>query len=261
MSGPRPCVHAGIPEQARHLIWDTFFVRAARGVDFAAHLPWHADPVVRSILLQRAHGDVVAAAIILPGKQAGVAMVGFVCVDEGARGRGYGRDLIAAVNTAIDDAGYRAALLWTGKPAIYARQGYDVIGWDDLLRVTRSTRVASASPATTVLPWPGLGDRAGLPAFATSARRLRSDRGEAVVAQGPRGATLISWHGAPADIVAMLDDVGYAAWTVNVSTRDRFLAALPADRFIVRIEKGAATMARRSNADFHPDHVPVAERI
>lgn len=260
VTGGRLTVEAGVPDAARRLIWNIFFMRAGRGIDFAAHLPWAADPDVRTVVLHEGH-DVLAAAVVRPARQAGVAMVGFVCVDEAWRGRGYGRDLMAAVNAAVDEAGFRAALLWTGKPAIYVGTGYQEVGRDSVLRVSRLPNAPPAPATVTQTPWPGSGDRAGLPAFATAARRFRSDRAEAVVAQGARGTTLINWRGDPADVVALVDGAGHTSWMVNTAAPDAFSAALPANRFAVSVEDGAAAMARRRGAGFPLDHVPVAERI
>jgi len=253
-------VESGLPERVHHLIWDTFFVRAGRGVDFAAHLPWQADPAVRSVILEMPRGTVVGAATIRPALQGGVAMVGFVCVDAEVRGHGYGGQLIEAVNEAIDAGGYDAALLWTGKPDLYARHGYRTIDREHFLKITQLSNVAP-SPEIRVVPWPDAGDRIGLPAFARSAVRLRSDRGEVILAHGARGVSVIDWRGTPADVIATMQASGHASWAVNVTDPESFLAVLPPDRFAVAIGAGAVTMVRRRDPGFCLDHVAVAERI
>lgn len=263
VANARLLVLPGVPESVQSLIWDTFFVESGRGVDFATHLPWHADPASRTVMLVSDHGAALAAAVVRPASQTGVAMVGYVCVAAAARGRGYGRALISATNATIDAAGYRATLLWTGQPEVYVRQGYESVAREDFLSVKRLSLMSASTRAGNVIAsvWPGPNDAAGLPAFATAARRLRNDRGEAIVAIGSRGATLIAWEGAVDDVVAILDATGYAAWNVNVPAGDNFREALPADQFDVTAMTGAVVMVRCADPLFVPASVAVADRI
>ncbi|MFW2851045.1 GNAT family N-acetyltransferase [Sphingomonas sp. TX0543] len=250
-----------MPPLARNLIWETFFVHAKRGVDFEAHLPWHAAPSTRSVLLSDARGNLVATAIVRPARQTGVAMVGFVCVDEPFRGGGTGRDLIAAVNAFTDAADYRASLLWTGFPGIYTRSGYDVIGRDAFVRISRRGIGEDFAHTHASSKWPGPCDGEGLPAFAVSAHRLCTERAKLIVAEGPRGVTLLDWQGSPAEVLAIMEAEGHAVWNVNLSAPDHFLEAIPADRYAIECREGAATMARFTEAVFPIDYVPIAERI
>lgn len=261
MAKLKSSVETGVPDQARQLIWNTFFVKEGRGVAFEKHLPWHADPDTRAVVVRNISNCIIGAAIIRPAKQMGVAMIGFVCVDELERGRGYGHDLVAAVNAAVRGLGYHTALLWTGLPSIYTRSSYEELGQDIFLKINQRLSGQPTRLRITVEPWPGYGDQAGLPAFALSAQRLRSDRGEAIVAEGPRGTTLIDWRGTSADIVMIMGVAGYRSWNVNLPDRSNFLEALPADQFFIKATKGAVTMAYRFENMVAIEHVPVARRI
>lgn len=263
VTNARPLLVSGIPEAARRLIWDTFFVEAGRGIDFTTHLPWHIDLTSQTLMLVDENETALAVAVVRPARQAGVAMVGYVCVAEAARGQGHGRALICATNASIDAAGYRATLLWTGQPEIYARQGYRIVAREDFLNVTRLSTVSASISAGDIIAsvWPGSDDSAGLPAFATTARRLSNERSEAIVAIGSRGATLIAWEGAVDDVVAILDASGYATWNVNVPAGDNFREALPAGQFDVKKKPGAVVMVRCADPLFVPTPVPVADRI
>ncbi|USU10650.1 GNAT family N-acetyltransferase (plasmid) [Sphingomonadaceae bacterium OTU29MARTA1] len=256
-----PSVVCGVPEEARNLIWQTFFVDANRGVNFAAHLPWEADPGVRTVMLAGDCIQAVAAAVMRPAHQTGVVMLGYVCVDPAVRGQGYGKALIAAVNTAIDDLDYRASLLWTSKPEVYAGQGYSVVGQDNFVRVTCLTAGFGASVRFAATAWPSAGDHAGLPTFATFGRRLRSDCAEAIVVEGPRGATLIGWKGDATDIAALVGAGGYGVWSLNLSAKDDFAKTLPTNHYSVESWPGATAMVRRADPSFVIDPIPVADRI
>ncbi|KZE13286.1 GNAT family N-acetyltransferase [Sphingomonas hankookensis] len=253
-------IHPGIPDDARALIWESFFREPGRGVTFERHLPWHAGPSVRTITVREAD-DLVAAAVLRPAPQPGVAMIGYVCVAAALRGRGYGRVLMAAVGMAADEQSYKAILLWTSKPAVYAAHGYDVIERDRFVRVMQRAASNGDVPGFRQEPWPGSSAIAGLPAFATSATRYWNDGAEAIVATGPKGATLVSWDGKPLDVAALAGAAGHMRWSTNLSPDDPFLRSLPADRFDISIDDGAFTMARRFDLGFVPAHVAVLDRI
>lgn len=253
-------MHPSIPADARELIWESFFREAGRGVAFERHLPWHAAPSVRTVTVREAN-DLVAAAVLRPAPQPGVAMVGYVCVAPALRGRGHGRKLMAAVDTAADERPYDATLLWTSKPAVYAPHGYDVIGRDRFVRVMQRAPSGSDLSRFRQELWPGPSAIVGLPAFATSATRYWNDDAQAIVAQGPKGTTLVSWDGRPADVAALVEAAGHMRWSANLASDDPFLEALSADRFDISVDDGAFTMARRSDPGFMPAHVAVIDRI
>lgn len=257
----QPSIVSGVPQAVQGLIWQTFFAAAGRGVDFTTHLPWYADPAVHTVMLSNGDGQAMASAVLRPACQAGVTMVGYVCVNHALRGHGHGRTLIAAVNTAVDDLGYQAALLWTSKPEVYASQGYAIIGNDDFLNVTRLAPRTGPSVRFVATVWPEEGDTAGLPAFATSGRRLRSDHAEVIVVEGGRGVTLVDWKGSNADIVALIDAGCPETWSVNLSVEDSFAQTLTTDCYKVKRQSGATAMARRANPSFSLDPIPVADRI
>ena len=254
-------IHVGIPDDARNLIWNVFFFRAERGVNFHAHLPWSDAPDTRAAVLRDASGATVAAAVIRPAPQPGVAMIGFVCVDAGFRGQGHARTLIAFVNTTLDATGSRAALLWTTKPSLYAQHGYTLIGQDVSLQVTRTISAPSTALLVKINPWPPHGCIAALPAFASSGSSYRSDRAEAVIVRGAKGPTLLDWRGALEDVVALLDAAGVDGWSVNVTSADAFVALLDPNQYTIVRHDGAMTMARHADTTLTIDHVPIAARI
>lgn len=261
MHSPGPAVHTGIPGPARRLIWEIFFTQAGRGVSFDAHLPWADLADTRCVVLDDAAGTVLATAVIRPAPQPGVAMIGFVCVAEEARGHGYAKRLIAHANEAVDAAGCHATLLWTSKPQVYASLGYAIIGQDSFVQVTRLHPNARTMTQIAIGAWPGSQQDAGLPAFATSGTRYRSDHAEVVVVNGARGATVIDWRGSPGDVVALLDGAAIGAWSVNTPTPELFVAALDPALFTLTVSQGPLTMARRAADVAALDYVPVAARI
>lgn len=252
-------VTVGIPEAAQRLIWDTFFVEAKRGVDFASHLPWHELADTRCVSLADTAGELLASAVIRPARQENVAMIGFVCVTERSRGQGIGRALMESVNKAVDEAGYRAALLWTSHPTFYEGCGYQTIAQDTFLWVSGAGD--ASQPPALIADWPTIGDRIGLPAFAQAAKCLRYHGTKVIVAHGVRGATLVDWRGAPEDIIGLMASAGYNSWLVNLSTSDNFRNVLTARQMVIAEDAGPFVMARFAETTFDLHHIPVTERI
>jgi len=253
-------IEQGVPEGARSLIWQSFFIEAGRGTTFERHLPWYRDDAIRSIMVLD-QDEVVATAILRPAPQTGVAMIGYVCVDQSRRDQGIGRMLMDASNRVIDDQGFRAVLLWTGKPEVYTGRGYVAIHRDRLVRVTNCSEQAIDYDSIRVEEWPDSRETNGLPAFATHAARYSSNRAMAVCAQGALGMTLMDWQGEAVDVAAVLSAVGHTDWAVNLTAADPFVDALSSHGYITVESPGAFTMVRCRDIDFIPNNVPQIARI
>ncbi|MBB3880131.1 GNAT family N-acetyltransferase [Sphingomonas pseudosanguinis] len=253
-------IQQGVPDGARSLIWRSFFLEAGRGTTFEQHLPWYCDSDTRSVMVLDA-GAVVATAIIRPAPQAGVAMVGYVCVDQSRRGHGLGRMLMEALNASVDDQHFQAALLWTSKPEVYVGRGYATIQRDRFVHVKRGTGAAPSRDSIHVEDWPALGTANGLPAFATSATRYSSDQATAVCAKGPRGVTLLDWNGEAVAVADLLHAAGHEEWSVNLMGADPFAYVLSIHRYRISEVPGAFTMARCQDMAFVPQDVPTIYRI
>lgn len=253
-------IEQGVPAGARDLIWQSFFVEAGRGTTFERHVPWYRDADVRTVVVLD-DGEVVAAAVMRPAPQAEVAMIGYVCVDPSRRGRGVGRMLMDALNDAIDERGFRAALLWTAKPEVYTGRGYAVVGRDRFVRVNGPADQTADHDSVRIEDWPDADATNGLPAFATSASRYSSDRAMAVCAHGARGVTLLDWQGEAVDVAAVLSAAGHADWSVNLTANDPFAGTLSSHGYTAVESLGAFTMVRSRDGDFVPHNVPQVARI
>lgn len=254
-----PQIAVGVPDKARDLIWDCFFVEAGRGTQFKRHLPWCDDEGVCTVMLCK-ENHVTATAILRPALQPEVAMIGYVCVERTQRGQGHGRTLMYLLNMAVDDLGYRAAILWTSKPAVYLDQGYEAIVRDRSVRVTGTPQVVPMRVPATTHDWTEVGT-IGLPAFATKVLCYRSKKARAVVAEGGRVATLLDWQGDPIDVAMLLMSLGCTDWYVNLDASDPLPAKLTTHGFHVIESEGAFTMVRRQDATFVPTYVRQLNRI
>ncbi|KQM36604.1 GNAT family N-acetyltransferase [Sphingomonas sp. Leaf10] len=253
-------IEQGVSSGARDLIWQSFFVDAGRGTTFERHLPWYRNVNVRTAVLLD-DGKVIATAVMRPAPQAGIAMIGYVCVDRSRRGQGIGRTLMEAMNNAVGEQGFLAALLWTTKPEVYTGSGYAIVSRDRFVLVRSPASRAVDQESILVQNWPDAGVANGLPAFATSASRYSSDRAMAVCARGMRGITLLDWEGKPGDVAAVLSAAGHAEWSVNLTAADPFAAELSSRGYIAVESPGAFTMVRCQDANFIPHNVSQIDRI
>lgn len=250
-------VHAGVPKGARRLIWDVFFAQAERGVGFDAHLPWADAPDTQSVTI--GSDETLAALVIRPACQPGIAMIGFVCVDARARGRGHAGALMARAHAILDEAETVATLLWTGKPQVYAGMGYRTLDRDRFLTILAVKPVALAPVGRQ--SWPDASDIVGLPAFATSGERLSNAQATAVIVYSPGGVTLIDWCGEPSAVAALMGAAGHARWSVNVPQHSGFDRELDPTLFTIESRDGAFAMVRCADPSFAIDPVPLADRI
>lgn len=259
-SVPSLRIEQGVPDGARSLIWQSFFLEAGRGTTFERHLPWYGDADTRSVMVLDAE-TVVATAIIRPAPQDGVVMVGYVCVDQSRRGHGLGRMLMDGINNAVDDLGCRAAMLWTSKPEVYVSRGYVAIQRDRFVRVKRNAGTTSGQANIHADNWFALGTTNGLPAFATSMTRYSSDQAMALCAEGPRGVTLLDWTGEAVAVADVLYAAGHEEWSVNLRGTDPFAHILSLHGYSIAEVLGAFTMARCPDTAFVPQDIPIVYRI
>lgn len=253
-------IHVGVPDAARRLIWDVFFAQARRGVDFDAHLPWADAPDTRSVTIKTDKIDkTVAALVIRPARQPGVAMVGFVCVDSLARGQGHAAALMARAHAAIDEAGTAATVLWTGKPQVYAGSGYRTLDRDRFLTISALAPVP-LSPIRRQA-WPDVGGIVGLPAFATAGERLSSKHAAAVIVHSHDGVTLADWRGEPGAVAGLMHAAGHMRWSINLPQQSGFDKALNPALFTIEVRNGAFAMVRCADPSFALDPVPLVDRI
>lgn len=210
------------------LVWQVFFEERGRGLSLARHFPWlGVDPQVRYALLQE-RGELLAGLVARPVPSTTVAAIGLVCVRAERRGEGLSRLLLEHSLQALDQIGFTAQTLWTGKPDVYRRQGFVVddvevmFGIDDLPK-------AKCSPIHA-LPWPVIDDLRGLPPYALSAQLLRRSDGnaQAIVLTDPKGCAVAEWRGDDEAVIQLLASAMPASWRLHARRGDTLPAALAA---------------------------------
>ena len=236
----------GAPEAVRALVWEVFFASLGRGVSLDVHMPWLAD-AERTLCIALAETDdaqpALAALAIreidLPpvGR---VGLTGLVCVRADRRGQGLSTRLLAEAEAEARRAGLVALLLWTGKPDVYAKVGYQVDQVEQVVRVTRP----DAALASTDFRCEAQSLPLGLPPFAAGALSCSSAAASLTVLTGPQGHTLAAWTGPWDEIFALLAAALPSQWQFNAGADDELLHQLAQRGWGLEASPGAVRMRR-----------------
>lgn len=243
------------------LVWDVFFQERGRGLSLAQHFPWlgkDADALYAS--LTEGH-ELVAGLVAKRIAGTTVAMVGLVCVRADRRGQGLGRQLLDQSLHALDERGFTAQTLWTGKPDVYRAQHFEVD--DDGLLLTVDGWEPQVGTSLTTQSWPTSADLRGLPPYALSACVFQSADAQAIVLTDPRGSAVAQWLGADDAVAALLAACMPAHWRLHALVGDTLPAALRARGARIHTEHNALQMWRHSPGRPHSPHpvLRVLDRI
>lgn len=255
----------GVPADAQRLIWEEFFASRGRGIDWATHLPWASEG---GVLCASATVDtiVVAALLIRPIPGTTTAMIGYVCVDPAFRGHGLSGRLIDLACESLRPLDLGHLLLWTGKPAVYARVGFTVASSER--RMTIRPPIAGGVAPVTLLAWPerndvGGGDTvAGLPPFATAAWQATTPGIRILMADTPMGATLLDHSGSPDAVLRVMAALRPGDWSVTLEEEHPLRTHAMTTGLCYDDAPGPLTMYRAlGTTSTAPAYVPPAFRI
>ena len=236
---------AHLPPAYAALLWDTFFTQRGRGLSLTAHLPWMDTPAPGLAFATLSEGDTLLAGLTVRPCGDLTAAVGLVCVRADQRGKGLSRMLLEQALTCVDEGGFNATTLWTGKPRVYESQGFRALD-ESLLCDVRDLPPREA--AVQARSWPdaqevGSKDR-GLPPYALHGLRFCSDRAAALVVQDPLGVSVAEWQGSDDAVVALLRAVMPARWRLQALGSDTLPQALAANGATLNITPQALQMWR-----------------
>ena len=219
------------------LMWSCFFAERDRGRSLVEHFPFLAD-LRRSrawlATLRDGRSQTVACLVVKRhSEHADTASIGLVCVRADLRGQGLSQSLLSIAIQRTGELGMTRLTLWTGKPAVYVRHGFEIrdpalFGW------VRKTTVPT-SPLTVAarrMAWPDIqetqGSNRGLPPFAVDAYRLIDgrDRAQALIVLDGSGPLVAEWSGDDVDVAHLLGAELPATWRLNALQGDTLITAL-----------------------------------
>lgn len=235
------------------LMWSAFFAERDRGRSLVEHFPWLNDLRRSRSWLATIRDDRSQPVACLVVKRhfdhADTASIGLVCVRADLRGQGLSQSLLSNATRQAGALGMTRLTLWTGKPAVYVRHGFQtrdpaLFGW------VRNT-TGSSSPVTVAarrMTWPdseeGQGGNRGLPPFAVEAYRLIDglDRAQAVIVLDRNGPIVAEWSGDDADVAHLLSTELPTTWRLNALRCDTLIAALQDDGVDVDLAESCLQM-------------------
>ncbi|MBS0307063.1 MAG: GNAT family N-acetyltransferase [Proteobacteria bacterium] len=242
-----PVFSLGHQLDPRHaqLIWDVFFVERSRGLDLARHFPWlgRDQECLYAGLRHDAHWLAGLCIRPIPLAAVNAAAIGLVCVSAGHRGNGLARQLIGETVAALDERGLDALTLWTGKPGVYRRQGFESEDSGVLIHIEGLEPAAAAlHPADE--PWPPASESRGLPPYALSGRCIGHGRARAIVLCDPLGDAVAEWQGSDAAVGELLAAAMPRQWRLHSTVDDTLPEALRARGARLRSEPSRLQMWR-----------------
>lgn len=224
------------------LVWEVFFQERGRGLSLVQHFPWLGrDPQAHYACLRDGQ-QLVAGLVARRIGTTSTAAIGLVCVRADRRGQGLGRLLLDQSIEALDALGFTALTLWTGKPDVYRRQGFEV---DDtsVLHTIQTCPARSTTPIER-MTWPSPRDDRGLPPFGLSAACYRSPDAQAIVVTDPRGDAVAQWEGPDESVAALLASVLQTPWRLHALAHDTLPSALAASGAVLHTERNHLQMWR-----------------
>lgn len=217
------------PAAYKDLVWQIFFASRNRGIALETHFPWLESEQAYFVTVTSA-GEVVAGLAVkrVPcrSRRYVAGVVGMVCVHPLHRGRGHSATLMQAAIGHARALGIDDLVLWTGKPGVYRKLGFEP--GDSACFGT----VAGAGPGlarqadTLCAAWPDGAQQRGLPPFATAAQRWSNARAAIIVMQVGAGAVLAEWEGSDSEVMNLIAQVMPGRWSINALEADTLPAML-----------------------------------
>lgn len=218
-------VATGIPDCAKQLIWETFYLKRARGVAWHQHLPWAAHHKTKSAIATRSknsQNEVAAVAVMRPHVFAGENVIGYVCVAQGYRGQGLVSKLIAELKDQARDQGVDRLVLWTSLPRVYISAGFHIS------RQYRNVAIAPFSKKAgrniEAHKWDSRlnHDMIGMPPFSTATWRLtyKNSKEYVIIADAPNGCVMLDAFGQAEAISDILMEHCQNIWNASLDVGD-----------------------------------------
>lgn len=231
MSDIRTRILPAVPDAARALIWEEFFRSRGRGVSLAFHSPWIDDPAgLFCVTASEGEAGPVLGTLVVKLRTTDdthrLGMIGYVCVASDHRGRGISRLMMNDAVLAARERGLASLVLWTQTPQVYRGNGF-VPRANDIFRQYGPIKGGPMAGELKTQDWPGTGDAArGIPAFASSARRVAGARASIILLETPGGPAVAEWNGQDGDVADLIAAAVPGDWWLNAFADDGLLTEL-----------------------------------
>lgn len=245
------------------LVWDEFFRARNRGCSLRAHFPWIADSSASTLYARIEEGSEFISGLVMKdgtycmrGRFPRVALIGLVCVRPQYRGRGFSRELLTAAIERARGDGYDALTLWTGKPQVYERLGFQLedrslFGW-----VVNPDASDGVDPFVYDCSCDGTvcekSMNIALPPFASAGVILRNGNAAATIVADNVGPILAETGGEADDVVELLGSAMPRRWRMNALMGDPILSLLRQKGWQIELEQVHLQMWISLSEEFAP---------
>lgn len=265
----RTTVSDWIRPDAIHLMWRVFFASRNRGVSPEFHFPWIHDKHGLHCVCTYAETSqppVVVAALVLRQRaleQGGrIGLIGLVCVAEEFRGRGLSTQLLELAIKQAKSLQLSHLVLWTTKPEVYEKLGFqvdstDMFGTVKRRRASHAPRSAAhATNAVVVTPLDGA------PAFAREVVRYATATATITVCKSSTTETLVAHTGSMDEVMALIDQVMPDEWNLNTPAHAPIIETLSQYGYEPTLKPSAVRMdLPLTGGSSHVGNIPFLDRI
>lgn len=221
------------PAGFQYLVWNVFFASRGRGVTLHAHFPWldRLDQDTCYVLATR--GQAVVGGLALRSELTPfgrIGTIGLVCVHPDHRGEGISTSLLDVALATARSQGLAALRLWTQKPGVYARVGFEIADLA-LYGSIRHHPLKWQGGSGAVGPQPTRHDVAasfGIPPFAAGVEQVRSGDASLTLILDERGPIVSEWQGGDERVADLLAQVLPAEARFNAFADQSLLEVLTA---------------------------------
>ncbi len=222
------------------LVWDEFFLSKHRGISLEVHFPWMFQVPCPGTFMEIYQSGRLLGGLVLKSHSSSnplgslqIGAIGLVCIHPNERGRGLSQILLRETIDHAADRGFAALTLWTGKPNVYEKVGFQLedsalYGW-----VT--------APCTDFRPAPSFSrlhalPTIGVPPFAQTVEKSCGDACSFTVVRDTIGPIVAEWSGASRPVADLMDQVLPQHWRLNAWEGDGLLDELSAAGFQLQLK-------------------------
>jgi hypothetical protein len=259
------------------LAWEVFFLQRSRGFSMAAHFPWvagqnnehhyvtlHIKNTAIAGLAAKVHKTTTSTS------EFRIAVLGLVCVHPSFRGQNFSKQLIKKTLDFLMEDNVDAVTLWTGKPKVYAAQGFKTedSGFQASVQSKNGFfNTPDRYPPVSCDRWPDIQEvttkNRGLPPFALHAQRLSvKDTGaSAIVIFDSSGPAIAEWQGENKIVTDMLIAAMPARWRLHFLAGDTLPKSIQGRNMEIQSKRNDLQMWNIFNPAFRPIDIPLTSHF
>lgn len=217
------------PQGFKDLAWDVFFKSRNRGISLESHFPFLERNSAYYVTIA-VQDEIVAGLVVNRVTRADInfvaGLIGLVCVHPDHRGAGHSTDLLEAAICHARELDLDDLILWTGKPGIYKKLGFEAYDTGCVGTVIAKGYSRDCPAMAARCAWPTHVEQRGLPPYALKAYQWTIPDASIVLLEDATGSILAEWCGPDEEVISLLSQVMPDTWRINALKGDTLLPSL-----------------------------------